>query len=220
MKLFGKKRAEGARASQIATDSAPPASVSHRLTLDLSRCMDMAAMLASSRASQFIEIPDFLAGLYLYEWDRISQYWPEERREQVEEILREICLISPQRWNYWIQLYDKRRKDGEPQSNWEKLVKPRAELPDAEAPTPSATFRGAMESAQRLTPFRDSKHKGERVDGEDFFNEGVPVLTTECLLLSIAKYTSSDSGRKLADSGLDLVMLERATLDPKRSPLR
>jgi hypothetical protein len=220
MKLFGKKRAEGLGASRTTTDAEAPISVSHRLTLDLSRAMEMASMLACSRASQFIEIPDFLAGVYLYEWDRISEYWPEESRDGVEETLRDICQISPQRWNYWIQLYDKRRQDGEPQSNWEKLTKPRPELPDAEPPIPSATFRNVLEAAERLTPYRDPRHKAEHSEGEDFFDQGVPVLTTECVLLSVVKYTSSDSGRRLAESGLDVEMLERATLDPKRSPIR
>jgi hypothetical protein len=220
MKLFGKKRAESALAPNTAAHSAAPSTISHRLTLDLSRVMDMAAMLASSRASQFIEIQDFLAGLYLYEWDRISEYWPEEGRDQVEEALREICQISPQRWNYWIQLYEKRRQGSEPQTHWEKIIKPRPQLPDAEPPVPSVAFRGAFEAAERLTPFRDAKSKSENAEREDFFDPGIPVVTTECLLLGIVKYISCESGRKLVESGLDVEMLERATLDPKRSPLR
>ena len=220
MKPFGKKRAESGDSSHASAEAANSSKISHRFTLNLARAMDMAAMLASSRASQFIEIPDFLAGVYLYEWERISEYWPEENHEQVEDVLREICQISPQRWNYWIQLYDQRRRESEPQSNWEKLIKTRRKPKNAEPPSPSLAFRKAIEAAERLTPFRDRKHKDENAESDDFFERGVPVLTTECLLLSIVKHTLSDSGRKLAGSGLDIEKLEHAALDPRRSPLR
>jgi hypothetical protein len=126
MSMFGKKREtrDTMRGGYdgIAGESAPSAT-SHRLTLDLSRAMDLATMLASSRASQFIEITDLLAGLYIYEWDRLASYWPEENREHVEEMLQEICQISPQRWNYWITLYDAQRKEGEPQPRWKQFGK-------------------------------------------------------------------------------------------------
>ncbi len=200
----------------IAGESAPCAT-SHRLTLDLSRAMDLATMLASSRASQFIEITDLLAGLYIYEWDRLASYWPEENREHVEEMLQEICKISPQRWNYWITLYDAQRKDAEPQPLWKPFAKPKQKTRRVPLPVRSTTLRAAFDAAEWVSPFRDSKAGAEKSRRD---TAAIPVVTTECMLLCIAKYTSSEAGKKLEHSGLDIDQLERAVLDPKRSPLR
>lgn len=219
MSLFGKKRdsQEDSRAGYdgIAGEAGASA-VSHRLTLDLSRAMELAAMLASSRASQFIEITDLLAGLYIYEWDRLAAYWPEENREHVEEMLRETCQISPQRWNYWITVYDSERKEAEPQPRWTPFAKPKQQPRRVASPVPSTTLRAAFDAAEWVSPFRDGGGNGK--SGRDA--AGIAVVTTECLMLCVAKYTSSEVGKKLVHSGLDIEQLERAVLDPKRSPLR
>jgi hypothetical protein len=222
MNLFGKKRAaERVRPVRTAGPDAavapPHASASHLLTLDVSRAMDLAVMLANSRASRFIEIPDVLAGLYMYEWDRLAAYWPEENRERVQDMLQEMCQISPQRWNYWIQLYDTRRKESEPQPRWKQLGKAKKEPRPQEEPIPSVGLKAVFQTAEVLSPFRDPR----RAASKDMGNEdSIPVLTAECLVLAIAKYTSSETARKLRDSGLDILQMERAVLDPKRSPLR
>lgn len=219
MSLFGKSREsrEPTRGGYdgIAGESAPSAA-SHRLTLDLSRAMELATMLASSRASQFIEIPDLLAGLYIYEWDRLASYWPEENREHVEAMLQEICQISPQRWNYWITLYDAQRNEAEPQSRWKQFRKPRQKVRRTLRPVPSTGLRAAFDAAEWVTPFRDPKTDAEK-GGRD---AAIPIITAECVLLCITKYTSSEAGKKLAHSGLEIDRLEHAVLDPKRSPLR
>jgi hypothetical protein len=219
MTLFGKKRAapEIARAPRNARPNvAPQPAPTHHLTLDLSRAMDLASMLASSRASQFIEIIDLLAGLYIYEWDRISAYWPEENREQVEEMLQDMCQISPQRWNYWIQMYDAQMRGAEPQSRW-KFRKPKQEGSPSASPTPSAGLRAVFDAAEVISPFRDPRGShGKDLESRD----AIPVLTSECLLLSMVKFVASDTGRRLGQSGLNVLQLERAVIDPKRSPLR
>ena len=219
MNLFGKKRlppeSTHRRYDGIAGEPSP--APSHRITLDLSRAMELAAMLASSRASQFIEISDLLAGLYIYEWDRLAAYWPEENREEVEVMLREICQISPQRWNYWITLYDSQRKQEQPSARWKQFGKSKQEPRPAASPVPSTTLRTVFEAAEWVSPFRDP---GRDADATKGTGELLPVVTTECVLLCIAKYTSSDVGKKLTHSGLEVDQLERAVLDPKRSPLR
>ncbi|HEY6466038.1 MAG TPA: hypothetical protein VIY69_08610 [Candidatus Acidoferrales bacterium] len=222
MKLFGKKRgpqeskSSGTKYNGIAGEAALGSST-HRLTLDLSRAMELATMLASSRASQFIEITDLLAGLYIYEWDRLAGYWPEENREHVEVMLREICQISPQRWNYWITLYDSQRKEAEPQPRWKHFGKAKQQNRPNSLPVPSTTLRAVFEAAEWLTPFHDS---GAKEDMKVQEGEAVPVVNTECILLCMARYTSSEVGKKLTHSGLEIDQLERAVLDPKRSPLR
>jgi hypothetical protein len=220
MSLFGKKR--GAQAivrppQRSNADPAGPAAVTHRLTLDLSRAMDLAAMLASSRASQFIEIVDVLAGLYIYEWDRLATYWPEENREPMEELLRDVCQISPQRWNYWMTLYDSQRREDEPKLRWKQFGKSQSAKTRVGPPVPSASLKAVFEVAEVISPFRDPQGG----QGEDL-REGsvIPVLTCECVLLCMVKFVASETGRKLAQSGLDILQLERAVIDPKRSPLR
>jgi hypothetical protein len=220
MNLFGKKRGaqETVRPPRNgnAADVAP-AAVTHRLTLDLSRAMDLAAMLASSRASQFIEIVDVLAGLYMYEWDRLAAYWPEENREPMEELLRDICQISPQRWNYWITLYDTQRREDEPQPRWKQFGKSQPTKTRVASPVPSATLKAVFDAAEVVSPFRDPQG-GQGDDLRD--GTVIPVLTSECVLLCIVKFVASETGRKLAQSGIDVLQLERAVLDPRRSPLR
>ncbi len=78
---------------------------SHRLTMDMSRAASLANMIAHSRAASVVEVADLLAGMYMYEWDRLAKYWDDE--DKVEEYLQQICRISPQRWHYWIEFHHK-----------------------------------------------------------------------------------------------------------------
>jgi len=71
MSAFGKNRAEARKKPRDET-------ASHLLTLDLSRAETLAMMLAHSRASQAVDISDLVAGMYLYDWDRLSKYWEYE----------------------------------------------------------------------------------------------------------------------------------------------
>jgi hypothetical protein len=218
MKLFGKKRADSLRASQERpANGATQAAVTHRVTLDLSRAQDLAAMLASSRASKFVEISDLLAGLYIYEWDRLATYWPEENRDDVEDMMRDICLISPQRWNYWIQMYDTCRKEGEPKPAWKRFRKSKNGTGEIPVPVASTRLESLFRIAEKISPFREPQRDPEKDSAK---KTGLPVLTSECVLLCIAKYMSSDTGKKLHKSGLNVEQLERAVIDPKRSPLR
>ena len=45
------------------------ATLTHRLTRDLVRAEKLAQMLAASRAAAVVDVPDFLAGMYIYEWN-------------------------------------------------------------------------------------------------------------------------------------------------------
>ena len=211
MNLFGNRGTRESGSTGGLFDAAENADgrVTHRLTLDLSRAHGLAAMVASSRASKFIEIPDLIAGIYIYEWDRLSEYWPEENRGQIESVLREMCKISPQRWNYWIQFYDSQKKGVMPASRWEKLKISRKPQPAEISPRHSAALRAIFEEAARITPFRD-KNGGREV----------PILTTECVLLAVVRTSASDIAQKLRETRVDVTQLEKAALDPRRSPLR
>lgn len=210
MSLFSRNRPATKNVRPARKDPSPKAAtpqVTHRLTLDLSRANALAAMLASSRAARFIEISDLLAGFYIYEWDRLAEYWPEENGEEAEDFFRGLCKISPERWNYWIQLYDKKRRNGEHRRTWFDLTRKRKQKFGETAPEPSADLRAVFATAERISPFHDRPDQGE-----------LPVLTCECVLLCIAKYISTDMRRKLNRTGLDIEKLERAVIDPKRSP--
>jgi hypothetical protein len=213
MKLFNRKPKDPARAASAASargektkparsKSAQPAS--HFLTMDLARAETLARMLAASRASNAVEVADLLAGMYIYEWDRLSQYWQDQ--DAVEEFLQRICKISPQRWHSWIELYDTKQHADEKPRKWSALRK--LEAPK-EKPLPrSAEVEALLRNAEVITPFR------EKQDGRS-----VPILTSESVLLCIALNRDSEISRKLAGTGLDITSLERAARDRRRAPL-
>jgi hypothetical protein len=190
--------------------------VTHRLTIGLSRADKLAAMLAASRASKTIEVSDFLGGMYLYDWDRLSKFWKEGTHDATESLLRKICRISPQRWHYWIELYDAQKQAGGRLRSWralQRLALMRKQEPSKKKNlAKSAALRAVFEQAERLAPFRDSL--GDRK---------IPVLTSECVLLCIIRNSlsaGSELSRKLLETGLDVVKLERAALAPSRPPIR
>jgi len=194
MRLFGHK----------GTEEAAPGSTPYRLMLDLERARAVAAMIAKSRASRVIEVADMVAGMYLSNWDRLSRYWPEEEHDRVENFLRRICQISPQRWNSWIEFYDaERRRTG--RRKWRTLLKPKNG--GAAALRPSADLAAVLKQAEIVAPFRDT---------ED--NRQLPVLTSECVLLCIARVPRSEFARKLVDSGLDLPRLDQEARHPRHAP--
>ncbi|HXJ16534.1 MAG TPA: hypothetical protein VNM68_04980 [Candidatus Polarisedimenticolia bacterium] len=170
------------------------------------RAKTFAAMLANSRASRTMEVADLLAGMYMCEWDRLSRYWEEQDRERIEEFLRKICRISPQRWNSWIEWYDsERREDDRP--GWRRLRKRKKEAPD-EPLQPSAALVSVLQQAEQLAPFRDT------LDGRS-----LPILTSECVLLCIARNFGTEISLRLVETGLDAARLERDVMFPRRAPL-
>src|SRR6202453_3902834 len=97
----------------------PESTIEHRLTKDLSRAETLANMLAQSRAAQAVEVADLLAGMYIYDWERLSKYW--EDQDNIEQYLQQICRISPQRWHHWIQFYDQQRHRDDNAAPWKCL---------------------------------------------------------------------------------------------------
>lgn len=181
--------------------------IAHRLTLDLSRADKFAAMVANSRASRVIEVPDLLAGMYIHNWDRLSRYWEEEDQERVEELLRTVCQISPARWNAWIQQYDKRRRDSNKRISSLPLLRKLEKEPVAEGPLQRSTeLNAVLTQAEQIAPFHDTS-EGKKI----------PILTSECVLLCIVRNRRSEISRKLAASGLNVPQLERDALSSRRS---
>lgn len=185
-----------------------------RFTVGFARASQLAGMVAKSRAARQIEIADILAGMYIYEWERLSKFWHD--REPVEEFLQRICGISPQRWHHWIELYDQQRRQEEADltSPWRRLMQ-RANSAtsdktgnDAGLPY-SSELEQVLRAAAEISPFRD-----------DQGGQSIPVLTAECVLLCIARNAESEVGRNLRETGLDLSALERAARDPRRAPHR
>jgi len=183
-------------------------SETHRVTLELARAETFASMLAKSRRSHVMEVSDLLAGMYICNWDRLSLYWHEEDRDEIETFLRGICRISPERWHSWIEIYDDLRQKGERWHLLRPLEKLRKTAPPEEVVRPSAALAAVFKRAEEIAPSRDS------VD-----NRNVPILTSECVLLCIVRSFGSEITRKLAGTGLDAAKLERDALFPKRAPL-
>jgi hypothetical protein len=189
------------RKTDVPGRAAPP---SHRLTVDLSRAERLAAMIARSRAAKFVEVADLLAAIYIYEWERLSRFW--EDQEEIEVLLQNICSISPQRWNHWIQDYDAKRQDDERDRLGEERVLKRSRAEDFMLPR-SGELEKIYSWAEELAAYR-----------EEVGNRKIPVLTSECVLLCIARNPQSELSRKLRETALDLGALERAARDPRRAP--
>jgi hypothetical protein len=210
MKLFKRKPAHPAKSrptvSSHTGDGGNRAVLTHRLTRDLVRAQRLAQMLAASRAAAVVDVPDFLAGMYIYEWERLSRFWGEH--DEIEALLQKICQISPQRWHRWIEFYDQSRKDAD--------KKPRFFFPSAEKadktktkPLPrSAELDLILRNSEAIAPHHDT------VNGQI-----IPILTGECVLLCIA-FSESELGRRLRETGLDTALLERAARNPRHAPLR
>src|ERR1700752_4954661 len=115
MKLFKRKPQHSANlrptVSPEVGDGGNRGDLTHRLTRDLVRAERLAQMLAKSRAAAVVDVPDFLAGIYIYEWERLARFW--EEHEEIEQLLQQICQMSPQRWHRWIEFYDASRKEAE-----------------------------------------------------------------------------------------------------------
>jgi len=206
MKLFGGKDSARPSGRGDARDSNGEPQASHRLTLELKRAETFATMLARSRASQAIEVADLLAGMYICNWDRISHYWDESRHDEVEDLLRRICQISPQRWHSWIEHYDHQHREEENPS-WHLFGFLKRQKTAEKPLRPSAALATALKQAEQIAPSYDRTA-----------DRSIPILTTECVLLSIVRNLGSEVSRKLLATGLDVARLEKDVLLPRRPP--
>ena len=218
MGIFGRKKGKPARRR---SDSKTPRAnaragavrklasgrtIEHRLTRDLSRAETLATMLAQSRAARAIEVADLLAGMYIYDWERLSKYWEEQ--DGIEQYLQQICRISPQRWHHWIQFYDQQRNGDENRGPWTWL-RPSTSATAANTDlAPSAELRAIFQAAEQIAPAHDLVE-----------DRMIPILTCECVLLAMTKKTDSEVGHRLISSGIDVNGLERAARNPRHAPL-
>jgi hypothetical protein len=205
VKLFGRKDSgrAPARASQTHSNAEPQNP--YRLTLELKRAETFGAMLAKSRAARAIEIADLLAGMYICNWDRLSKYWKNGDEEEMEDFLRRICRISPQRWHSWMEVYERESGSGK-RTRWPALKK--SEKGAAPPLRPSASLASVLSQAARIAPAYDRTGNGS-----------LPILTSECVLLCIVRNFGSEIGRKLATTGLDAEKLQEDALFPRRPPI-
>lgn len=208
------KHGKDAAAHSGGERSADSTRVERRLTVGLMHALQLATMVARSRAAAQVETADMLAGMYIYEWERLESFWSDH--DGIEELLRRICSISPQRWNHWIELYDQQRRQeqAEASSPWRRLMhraRPASAEHDASADALpySLELERVLRSAAEISPFRD-----------ELRGHPLPVLTSECVLLCIACNDGSELGPNLRATGLDLSGLERAARDPRRVPHR
>lgn len=198
----------------------------HRLTMDMARAELFAAMIAKSRAGTFVEVADLLAGMYMYEWDRLAKYWDDE--DKVETYLQQICRISPQRWHHWIEIHHTKAEAEHAPKKWaSKLGDMRTNLGtklrtlatrerrkkrgDGSKAAPrlphSAELMAVWAAAEATAPATDT------VDGRV-----LPVLTLECVLYAIASRTGSEIGHRLVASGLKVSELENEARNPRHAP--
>lgn len=211
MKLLGKRPKKFAPAGR-----SPASRVPHpfdllpfRLTIELERSAGLAVMLARSRALGAISVADFLAAMYLNHWEGLERYW--EDAGSIERYLGSICGVSPQRWHKWLLEYDAGRREGERRRRRTFSFRRKRRSTDATSDSLrlSRELQSVLRRAGRISPGR------EREDGRT-----IPVLTSESILLAMARDDGSEVGRRLAATGLDVAKLERAAKDPRRAPIR
>lgn len=211
MSLFERKDRDSTRGSAAggpaATGDGNPAVFAHRITKDLERAETLATMLAHSRAARTVEVADLLAGMYIYDWERLSKFWDEQ--DEIEGFLQQICSISPQRWHHWIQDYDQQRREEEPRKIWNLLKgsKTRTAPSSDVALARSGELQIILKHAEELSPARDI------VEGR-----AIPILTCECVLLAIARKSDSEIGHRLVATGLNVSALEQSARNPKHAP--
>ena len=207
MMWFGNKDggAKHRRKSGQAAGQTEAATLSHRVTKDLARAETLALMLAESRASNSLEVADLLAGMYIYNWERLGKYWEEP--EQAENFLRKVCRISPQRWHHWIEKYD-RKRHVEASTRIQRIFRrpKRGSAGNGSPLAHSTELQAVLKHAEEIAPYHDE------LDGRT-----IPVLTCECVLLSIAKIPESEIAHQLIASGLDLPGLEREARFPRHA---
>ncbi len=202
----GDKPLTGAGGAAQSRGGSRPAPLSHRLTKDLARAEGLAEMLAHSRAASAVEVADLLAGMYIYDWERLSKYWQEQ--DGIEEYLQQICRISPQRWHYWIEFYDQQRRGDEKPPKWQWPRPAKSPEPEGKPLARSGELSALLKIAEEIAPAHDV------VDGRN-----IPILTCECVLLAITKRTDSEIGHRLVASGLNIGELEQAARNPRHAPL-
>ncbi|HUE42057.1 MAG TPA: hypothetical protein VMP12_00780, partial [Candidatus Sulfotelmatobacter sp.] len=191
MKLFKRKPPSSANhrptVSPDVGDGGNRGDLTHRLTRDLVRAERLAQMLAKSRAAAVVDVPDFLAGIYIYEWDRLSRFW--EEHDEVEALLQRICQISPQRWHRWIEFYDTSRKETEKKPGLFFSEAKKGAKKDGKPLPRSAELDLVLRNSEAVAPHHDT------VNGRT-----IPILTSECVLLCIAFNDGSELGRRLRET--------------------
>ncbi len=110
-------------------------------------------MLAHSRAASAVEVADLLAGMYIYDWERLSKYWPEQ--DGIEEYLQQICRISPQRWHYWIEFYDQQRRGDEKPPKWQWPRPAKSPEADGKPLARSSELTALLKIAEEIAPAHD-----------------------------------------------------------------
>lgn len=209
MKLFGRKAPSSLPRPSDPGNSigAADGEVTHRLTKDLARAESLARMLAASRASAAVEVADYLAGMYIYEWERLSKFW--EEREEIEGFLQRICQISPQRWHQWIEFYDRERSEEDAQKPARIFGSTKTKEKNSKQLEASRELNSILRNAEAIAPHHDA-----------YEGKSIPILTSECVLLCIAKNGISAISETLRATGLDIAALEQAARNPKHAPLR
>ena len=211
MSLFERKDRNSSRVSaaggSATTGDGNLARLTHRITKDLERAETLATMLAHSRAARAVEVADLLAGMYIYDWERLSKFW--DQQDEIEGFLQQTCSISPQRWHHWIQDYDQQRREEEPRKIWKLLKGSKTKsAPSSDAAlAKSGELQIILKNAEELAPARDI------VEGR-----AIPILTCECVLLAIARKSDSEIGHRLVATGLNVAALEQSARNPKHAP--
>jgi len=143
-----------------------------------------AHMVCTDRRAEVVELSDLLAGIYISSLEKLSMFWSDWQK--FEELVERECALRDPRWFYWTRAYDAIRHPSR-DSFTGKFKRCHPEVEE--------TKNEVKEIAKR------------RADAPQF-----AVINSRDILFSIARRSDRPLGKKLADSGLDLVRLQNSLM--------
>jgi hypothetical protein len=188
--------------------------VTHEDTRDLRWAKTFASLIAFTNLRDELHVSDLLAGIYVANWERVSEFWAHAR--QFEDLVAEHCDWSEPRWLTWQRWEHESMNEREgfrfPLTLWfrgKKLGKRRFFGTMFRA---SQEWKQVFESAEHMTP--------HTVVSPAPWLKGrvMPLLTPEVMILALTRTEGISIGDRLRKSGLMIEKLEEAAMRPIQSP--
>ncbi len=70
-----------------------------------------AATLAKDQGQSMVDVEHLLGGLYIWDSEALEEFWPDRR--EMRRCLRAIAAIDRAPLEYWLEVYDARKAEGD-----------------------------------------------------------------------------------------------------------
>jgi hypothetical protein len=175
--------------------------VTHVVTRHLRWATVFASLIALCKMRDELLPADLLAGIYVANADRVSQFW--QHPESFDDLVAEHCDWSEPRWLTFQRWQDETRHAARRFRfpfgiSLVLLRKKNRHLFDSRF-TQSAEWKRLFDTGERLTAYKVAWRNGI-----------LPLLTPEVMLLAFMRTDETPLGKSLQDSGLMVDRLEQA----------